>query len=243
MSIDPHICQSCGAENDEVLSNCAYCGSQLGEAREIDTLSDLELLERCSEWLARFESITSDVTKLNQAKQMGQFENMPFFGKFTKMLGGSYSYSGTYAAVSKYLDQLEVRGQHNDSMSGKIREFRDRFEAAKKAETKTKKRFKKMIIGLVAVYVVLMVVAGGIWFVSENSTNEKSSESNLRSHLAELRATEMKINESIQDKNFDYALILVEGLMCTDPDCSDQQIAQFDEKRDRMRTAIERMTR
>jgi len=243
MSTDPHICQSCGAENDEVLSNCAYCGSQLGEAREIDTLSDLELLERCSEWLARFESITSDVTKLNQAKQMGQFENIPFFGKFTKMLGGTYSYTGTFAAVSKYLDQLEVRGQHNDAMSGKIREFRERFEAAKKNETKTKGRFKKMLIVLGAVYLALMVIAGGIWWATEHSKQGKASESNLRTHLEDLRATEMKVNEAIQSQQFNYALVLIEGLMCTDPDCSEQQIRQFDEKRDRMRAAVERMTR
>ena len=159
------------------------------------------------------------------------------------MLGGSYSYSGTYSAVSKYLDQLEVRGQHNDAMSGKIREFRERFEAAKKAETNTKKRFKKMIVVLVAVYVAIMVLAGGVWWFSETSQGDKSAESSLRDHLAELRATELKINESIQSQNYDYALILVEGLMCTDPECSDQQVRQFDEKRDRMRSAIERMKR
>ena len=153
-------CDSCGAGNDLVVTNCAYCGSILPGVDVEEEADDLEeLILQCSTWLGRYEAMVSDYTSLNDAKQVDSMSGQPIFGAvFEKTLGsGAVSYSETLGSVRKYLDILEVKASRRDAFRPKVQEYKERFKRAQAQEKKSRKKGKKMIIGLVFALILFIL--------------------------------------------------------------------------------------
>ena len=83
----------------------------------------------------------------------------PIFGAvFEKTLGaGAVSYSETLRSVRKYLDILEVKASGRDALRPKVQEYKERFKRAQAQEKKSRKKGKKMIIGLVLALILFIL--------------------------------------------------------------------------------------
>ncbi|MBT7750048.1 MAG: hypothetical protein HN728_09470, partial [Flavobacteriales bacterium] len=146
--------------NDALFTYCAYCGSQLpGVDIEKETDELEELIQQCSTSLGRYEAMVSDYTSLNDARQVDSMSGQPIFGAvFEKTLGdGAVSYSETLGSVRKYLDILEVKASGRGALRPKVQEFKERFSSAQAQEKKTRKKGKKMIIGLVLALILFIL--------------------------------------------------------------------------------------
>ena len=75
-------CVNCGAENELLVSNCAYCGSSIIQDEFVEQESDEleDLIQDCGMWIARFEGMVSDMNTLSSAKQMDSMRSTPIFG-------------------------------------------------------------------------------------------------------------------------------------------------------------------
>ena len=138
-------CDSCGAGNDLVITNCLYCGSILPGVDLEEASDDLEeLIQQCGIWLGQYEAIVSDYTSLNNAKQVDSMSGQPLFGAvFEKTLGGgALSYAETLKSVHKYLDILEIKAAGRETLRSKLQDYKERFSRAQAQEKKTRKKGK-----------------------------------------------------------------------------------------------------
>ena len=145
-------CESCGAENDLLMSHCAYCGSMLEGVDVEEASEDLEeLVIKTSQWIGKYEAMVSDYTSLNNAKQVDTMAGQPIFGSLFEQTFGSnaISYSKTLGEATKYLDMLEIKASGRSSLTSKVRELKQRFEEARQQEKRTKKKGIKIILLLI----------------------------------------------------------------------------------------------
>ncbi len=146
-------CVNCGAENELLVSNCAYCGSSIIQDEFVEQESDEleDLIQDCGMWIARFEGMVSDMNTLSSAKQMDSMRSTPIFGAvFAKTIGrNTFSYSETLGNVYKALDLLEVKSSNSSILREHVSLFKKRLERAKRQESKTKKRQVLVILSLV----------------------------------------------------------------------------------------------
>lgn len=145
-------CSTCGAKNELLISNCAYCGNLLAindTENEADELE--ELIKDCSNWIGKFEAMVSNSSSLNNAKQLDSMSSQPIFGSLLSKTFGSnaVSYSETLGEVNKHMDLLEIKAAESDSLRTKVKEFKARFRQAKLQEIETKNKTKKLIIILI----------------------------------------------------------------------------------------------
>ena len=153
-------CESCGAKNNLMATNCMYCGSLLPGIDVEEKTDELEeLIQQCSTWIGRYEAMVSDYTSLNDAKQVDSMSGQPIFGAvFEKTLGaGAVSYSKTLGSVRKYLDILEVKASGRAALRSKVQEYKERFSRAQQQEKKTRKKGRKLIIGLVLALILFIL--------------------------------------------------------------------------------------
>ena len=154
-------CDNCGAENELLILNCAYCGNSLIHEDNIEKESDeLEnLVQECSSWIGKYEGIVSSIGSLNNAKQLDSMSATPIFGSFmSNSLGSnSISYSEILRKVHHYLDLLEIKSSNSSVLREKVGHFKKRYERAKFQEKKTNQKKVRLIIGLVLTLVVFIV--------------------------------------------------------------------------------------
>lgn len=154
-------CDNCGAENELLISNCAYCGNSLIHEKYIERESDEleELVQECSSWIGKYEGIVSSIGSLNNAKQLDSLSATPIFGSLmSNSLGSnSISYSEILRKVHHYLDLLEIKSSNSSVLREKVEQFKKRFERAKLQEKKTNQNKVRLIIGLVLTLVVIIV--------------------------------------------------------------------------------------
>jgi hypothetical protein len=230
-------CTGCGSPNETILLNCAFCGTQLPKGdMDGESIPIEELLQNCSTWIGKYEAIASDLQILNTSKQKDQMAGQ-MLGKFfvKTMDADALSYSGTLSAINQYLDLLEVKTSESQTFRPKVDELKNRFENAKKNESRTKKGIYKLVVGIVLACVVFgIIISLGISGESQDKNDE----------IAKLDAIELKIETAILSDKFEYALILVDQLMYTNalnyP--KNQKIAeQYSEKRKGYKASINKM--
>jgi hypothetical protein len=153
-------CVNCGAENELLVSSCAYCGSSIVREEFVEQESDeLEgLIQNCGLWIARFEGMVSDVNTLRNAKQMDSMRATPIFGSiFSKTLGSNtFSYSETLGNIYQFLDLLEVKSSNSSTLREHVSLFKKRLERARGQERKTKKKQVKIIVALVGALILFI---------------------------------------------------------------------------------------
>jgi hypothetical protein len=110
-------CDNCGADNELLISNCAYCGNSLIHEDNIEKESDEleELVQECSSWIGKYEGIVSSIGSLNNAKQLDSMSATPIFGSLMSNSFGSnsISYSKILRKVHHYLDLLEIKSSNS----------------------------------------------------------------------------------------------------------------------------------
>ena len=78
-------CTSCGSKNEVILLNCAYCGTQLPiTSQGKDIPASEELLQNCSRWIGKYESIVSDWQTLQASKHIAKNTLLVFFYLISK---------------------------------------------------------------------------------------------------------------------------------------------------------------
>lgn len=149
-------CVNCGAENELLVSSCAFCGSTIVNEKFVEQESDEleDLIQNCGLWIARFESVVSSVGTLNSVKQMDSMRSTPVFGSlFSKTYSvNTFSYSDTIGNVYKYLDLLEVKASNSSQLREHVTIFKKRLERARVCEKETKNKQFKLIFGLVIAF-------------------------------------------------------------------------------------------
>lgn len=153
-------CINCGAENELLVSSCAYCGSSIVSEEFVEQESDeLEgLIQNCGLWIARFEAMASDVNTLRNAKQMDSMRATPIFGSILSKTMGSntYSYSETLGNIYRSLDLLEVKSTNSSILRDQVSLFKKRLERAKRNEIITKRKQVKIIVALVGALILFI---------------------------------------------------------------------------------------
>ncbi len=146
-------CDSCGAENELLVSSCAYCGNSLIDDAYVEKESDEleELVQQCSSWIGKYEGIVSSIGSLNNAKQMDSVSATPIFGAMISSSFGSkaMSYSEILSKVHHYLDLLEIKSSNSSVLREKVTQFKKRYERAQLKEKETHKKKVRLIVGLV----------------------------------------------------------------------------------------------
>jgi len=227
-------CTSCGSKNEVILLNCAYCGTQLPiTSQGKDIPASEELLQNCSRWIGKYESIVSDWQTLQASKHKDQFTSMPL-GKFVAktMSSEALSHAGTLSAINRYFDLLEVKTLNSEVLRSKIEELKERFQGAKAQERKTLALKNKFIGGVIFILVLFIVFAFSFEGQEQKEIIEK------------LGTIEAKIEAAIISKNYNHALILAEQLNFEyELDLfENKQIAdQYAQKKTDYKLAIEKM--
>ena len=153
-------CVNCGAENELLVSSCAYCGSSIVKEEFVEQESDEleDLIQNCGMWIARFEGIVSDIGMLNNSKQMDSMRSTPIFGAVFSTTFGSntFSYSEILGNIYQSLDLLEIKSNNSSVLREHVTIFKKRLERAKRQEKETKNKMVKIIIVLVLGLVLLI---------------------------------------------------------------------------------------
>ena len=103
--------------------------------------------------------------------------------------------------AEKYLNLLEIRAITNPTLSVTYKGLRDKL--AKNSDSGSKKkvlRWVYLIIGLVVLMTFVIIMASG----------EKDAEN---SYQEKLKKVEIQIDEALKEKNYDYALVLIDKLV------------------------------
>tara|TARA_B100001287_G_C22430792_1_gene411287 strand:+ start:171 stop:674 length:504 start_codon:yes stop_codon:yes gene_type:complete len=153
-------CEACGAENELLVSSCAYCGISLVDHKDIEKESDEleELVQQCSSWIGKYEGIVSSIGSLNNAKQMDSVSATPVFGAMISSSFGSkaMSYSEILSKVHHYLDLLEIKSSNSSILREKVAQFKKRYDRAQLQEKETNKKKVRLIVGLVLALIILI---------------------------------------------------------------------------------------
>jgi len=184
-------CISCGAQNDVIFSNCMFCKTSLPTVDQ-NSITNEELVMKASEWIGKVSEgeiwIEDTSPKTGLHKLIGENKKLLSTGE---MIG----------FAEKYLNLLAIRGTSNPTLSVTYQGLRD------KLDKNSKKGSKKKIYGnALLAFLSLAVFA----FLGYMASREVDAENKYQENLEKV---EIQIDEALKDKNYDYALILIEKLV------------------------------
>jgi len=207
-------CPSCGAENDLIYTNCLFCKTPLPNL-DINSISNDDLIMKATEWVGKSREQTIKI----EGKS----------GNLLDLIGGKMiNHSEIVSNAEKYLNLLSVRAQSNDEIKRVFQDLKIDFENNKK-----KAKRKSPAYVLMYMVVLLAVVLIPLLFLARGEANEEEEA------IKKLDQIELKIEEAVKEKDYDYALILVEKLVFN---LKDQKITdQYTEKRNSLRETIFKM--
>ncbi len=228
-------CKQCGAENDLILSNCKNCNSSLPRI-ELDTIPEEQLLNNCSYWLAKLESLT-DFDSYVSAKSAEDSSKQ--FGALAKLMTSGPSLSEVIGSTDKYIRALAVRAQSSLELATHIQEFRERQKAALAGiEANRKKKSRLNFILLPAALVSLPALAWAVFHFTIGAEMQKSSAEETRLNVVMGKAEQAIARGDMKAAKFFVSQIKWEAVDLNDKIPSDKAKA-WDEKRAAMLKAIE----
>jgi len=180
-------CSSCGAQNDVIFTNCMFCNTSLPIVDENSITND-ELVMKASEWVGK----SSEPMLVIQGPEANEWT-----GKGTVRM----MQAEIIGNAEKYLNLLEIRAITNPTLSVTYKGLRDKL--AKNSDSGSKKKLLRWvypIIGLVVLMTFVIIMASG----------EKDAEN---SYQEKLNKVEIQIDEALKEKNYDYALVLIDKLV------------------------------
>ena len=209
-------CPSCGAKNDVIFTNCMFCKSSL-PSMDLNSLTNDDLIMNASEWVAKTADSVLVIDNPN-AKGLDKAFGGQKFMQRPEIIGNA----------EKYLNLLAVRATSNPTLAIVYQDLKFKLEKNQKKLSTT----AKTLIGVGLTFIVLGIIIGfGISHENEGPKLEKQK----------LEKIEMQIDNAIQSKNYDYALVLVENLHWTvdlDYERNKALALDYDKKRESLKQAI-----
>lgn len=182
-------CPSCGAQNDVIFTNCMFCKTSLPKVDENSITND-DLVMKASEWVGK----SSEPMLVMQGPNANEWTGKGIVKMMQAEIIGN---------AEKYLNLLAVRATSNPTLAVTYQGLRDKLDKNSKSGSKKKVlRIALPILGFVLLMVFVLFMASGEGD-AENAYQEK------------LEKVEIQIDEALKDKNYDYALILIEKLVWT----------------------------
>jgi len=214
-------CKTCGASNDPLLVSCAFCNSALPTV-DLNKINDQDLIMNLGEWIGKLDGI--DKTHGLRV----DLETSTGLNKLTGDTDSKYiAYGEVTGNIEKYINLLKIRAQHNQNIALTVQQLEQKYTDYKsKAEKSNIRRW--IIFGAVG-----LVLAIFIGFMASKESGELDNE-----HLR-LQKIEIQVEEAIKEKNYDYALILIEKLNWTvDAYKRDKDVEMYNVKRENLRKTI-----
>lgn len=180
-------CPSCGAQNDVIFTNCMFCKTSLPAVDENSITND-ELVMKASEWVGK----SSEPMLVMQGPNANEWTGKGIVRMMQAEIIGN---------AEKYLNLLAVRATSNPTLAVTYQGLRDRLD--KNSKSGSKKKVLRIILPIVAFIII------GI-FVGIMASSEGDAENTYQEKLDKV---EIQIDEALKDKNYDYALILIEKLV------------------------------
>ena len=208
-------CPSCGAQNDVIFTNCMFCKTSLPTVDE-NAITNDELVMKASEWVGK----SSEPMLVMQGPDANEWTGKGIVKIMQAEIIGN---------AEKYLNLLAVRATSNPTLSIIYQGLRDKLDKNSKSGS------KKKVLGIalpILGFVLLMV------FVLFMASGESDAEN---AYQEKLEKVEIQIDEALKDKNYDYALILIEKLVWTHElnKPSNQKKAEvYDKKRKELKETV-----
>jgi hypothetical protein len=182
-------CPSCGAQNDVIFTNCMFCKSSLPRVDENSITND-ELVMKASEWVGK----SSEPMLIMQGPHANEWTGKGIVKMMQAEIIGN---------AEKYLNLLQIRATSNPTLSITYLGLRDKLD--KNVKSGKKKKYILPLI-LVSIFIAIgLIITLGI-------SSEKDSDT---AYQERLDSYENQIEIAIKEKNYDYALILIEKLVWT----------------------------
>lgn len=180
-------CSSCGAQNDVIFTNCMFCKTSLPTVDE-DAITNDELVMKASEWVGK----SSEPELVMQGPNANEWTGKGIVKMMQAEIIGN---------AEKYLNLLAVRATSNPTLSITYQGLRDKLD--KNSKSGSKKKVLRIALPIIALIIL------GI-FIGIMASREGDAENIYQEKLEKV---EIQIDEALKDKNYDYALILIEKLV------------------------------
>ena len=180
-------CTSCGARNDVIFTNCMFCKTSLPTVDE-NAITNDELVMKASEWVGK----SSEPMLVMQGPNANEWTGKGIVKMMQAEIIGN---------AEKYLNLLAVRATSNPTLSITYQGLRDKLD--KNSKSGSKKKVLRIVLPIIALIIL------GV-FIGIMASNEGDAENTYQEKLEKV---EIQIDEALKDKNYDYALILIEKLV------------------------------
>jgi hypothetical protein len=182
-------CTSCGAPNDIMFTNCVFCKTSLPEI-DNDSISNDDLVMLTSDWVSKSSEglLIIESPKKNEWTGKG----------IVRMQQGE-----VWGNAEKYLSLLSVRSISNPTLSNLYIDLKSKFEQ-NKITSKKNSPVKKILKIVIPIFLLLSTI---LYFGISGDSNE------LDLYQSKIDDIETKIDNALQEQNYDYALILIDQLV------------------------------
>lgn len=211
-------CPSCGAQNDIIFTNCIFCKTALPQI-DPNSISNDELIMMASEWVGK----SCEASLVIHGPDANEWTGKGIVIMMQGEIVGN---------AEKYLNLLAIRSTSSPTLGVLYQNLKSTLVNNLKQANSTRRRPIKIIIGLtiflISIFILIIVLD------SNDQTGEKNEQQRLNT-------IELKIEESIKNKDYDRALILANQLNWTwkiDLNASKEKAGQYDNKRKEYRNTI-----
>lgn len=180
-------CPSCGAQNDVIFTNCIFCKTAL-PTNDVNSITNDELVMKASEWVGKSSTPILVIQSSNANEWTGK--------GIVRMMNAEI-----VANAEKYLNLLEIRATSNPTLKVTHEGLRDKLEKNSKSLSKKKVR-------TLGGFILAVVILGFIISIGASFENDAAN-----AYQEKLDKIESQIDEAIKEKNYDYALILIEKIV------------------------------
>jgi hypothetical protein len=183
-------CTNCGADNDLIFTNCQFCKSPLPQI-DSTSISNEDLIINAGEW----------VGKVGTSYTITSEDANAWTGKGFR----SYQSSEIEGYALKYLSLLQVRASTNMTLKIVYDSLKKDFDAKRNSLfAKMGGGDKRMALAFIIFAAIL--IFGFFALIIPSAPDEGEKE------LSRLENIEKEVIEDIRNKNFDDALLIINGM-------------------------------
>lgn len=203
-------CKNCGAENDLLFTNCLFCKTPLPNI-DVSSLSNEELIRSTAKWIGYLKEETVSLYGSNPNKITGK--------DITVLKRGQIE-----GSAREYLTLLKVRSISSAELLSIYENLAQEFEKNKNFETEEAKRKKSTTsflkgakfgcLGLIVFSVIFPLLLIPIINQDDERKDEIRKSEDLQTEITilKLETDEKELLQSIELKDYDKALILINKL-------------------------------
>jgi|GEM_PF-1718624 len=184
-------CPNCGADNDLLFTNCQFCKTSLPTI-DVNSISNEDLLQNAAEWVAKM-GMPFSVSGLNANQWTGKDIR-------------HYQVNEIAGIALKYLTLLQIRSKNNTELLQTYQELKHLHNSKTSGFFTKIGGGNKMLGGLLLFFLVYLITSFA-W-----CTNQCSSDSTYDTEIKRLKSLEQQVVEKTSNKEYDNALILLNGM-------------------------------